>query len=277
MIYFVVALACEAKPLIRVLNLKSVANHANYPLYENDRFRLIVTGIGKLNAATATSYLASLSEIKKNNAWLNVGIAGHLDADIGSPFLANKIIDGGSGLSWYPIFIRPFAVKSTSLVTQDHAQNKYEPNTLYDMEAAGFYLAASRFNTTEFVHSLKIVSDNQTSPAGYLPEKEVSQLIASNIEIIEQTALHINESAQQWQRISETSPDFDKFLARWHFTVYQQNSLKQLLKRWKTLLDDQSIWNQDITNLADAKQVLRYIQQKLKQSTIQLESPAKIK
>ena len=85
---------------------------------------------------------------------------------------------------------------------------------LYDMEAVGFYLAASRFNITEFVYSLKIVSDNQTSPAGYLPEKEVSQLIATNLEIIEQTALQLNEPAQQWKSISQAAPDYDKFLAQ---------------------------------------------------------------
>jgi len=276
MINFVVALACEAKPLIQALKLKNVANYANFPLYENDEFRLIITGIGKLNAATATSYLAGLNESEKNNVWLNVGIAGHQDANIGSPMLANKIIDGGSGLNWYPIFIRPLTtVKSTSLVTQDHAQKEYEPNTLYDMEAAGFYLAASRFNTTEFIHSLKIVSDNQASPAGYLPEKDVSQLISTNLEIIEQTALQLNEPAQQWQSISQAASEYDKFLAKWHFTVYQQNSLKQLLKRWNTLFDNQPIWTQGLTNLNNSKQVLRYIEQKIKQSNIQFGSPAK--
>jgi len=275
MINFVVALACEAKPLIRALNLKSAANYANFPLYENDQFRLIISGIGKLNAAIATSYLASVNKNEKNNVWLNIGVAGHMDADIGTPFIANKITDGGSNLNWYPIFIRLLVVKSTSLVTQDHAQKEFKPNTLYDMEAAGFYLAASRFNTTEFVHSLKIVSDNQTSPAGYLPEKEVSQLIATNLEIIEQTALQLNEPAQQWQSISQAAPDYDKFLAQWHFTVYQQNNLKQLLKRWKTLFDDQPVWTQDVTNLNNAKQVIRFIEQKIMQSNIQFGSPEK--
>ena len=277
MINFVVALACESKPIIQALKLNGVANRANFRLYENDTFRLIITGLGKLNAAIATTYLANLNAPEKNNVWLNVGVAGHLDAAIGTPLISNKITDGGSGLNWHPIFITPLVVKSSSLITQDHAQTEYKPNTLYDMEAAGFYLAASRFNTSEFIHSLKIVSDNESSPAKYLPEKDVSQLISTNLEIIERTALQLNEPAEEWQFINQASTEITKFLAQWHFTVYQQNSLKQLLRRWKTLFEDQPVWSQDINNLANAKQVLRHIEQKIKHLNIQFGLPEKTK
>jgi len=273
MINFVIALACEAKPLIHALKLSAAANHANFPVYDNDRFRLIVTGVGKLNAAIATTYLADLNQPEKNDVWLNVGVAGHLDADIGTAMISNKITDGGSGLIWHPIFITPLPLKNAALITQERVQTVYAPNTLYDMEAAGFYRAASRFNTTEFVHSLKIVSDNQSFPAKYLSEKEVSQLISAKLETIEQTALQLNEPAQQWQSINQAPVDMAKFLVHWHFTVYQQYRLRQLLVRWKTLFNDQPVWTQEVHNLSHAKQVIRHIEQKIKHSNIEFTRP----
>jgi len=275
MINFVVALACEAKPLIHALKLNAVSNHANIPLYANNTFRLIITGVGKLNAAIATTYLADRNQPEKNDVWLNVGVAGHRDAHIGTPIICHKITDGGSGLNWHPIFITPMAVENTAIITQEHAQTVYEPDTLYDMEAAGFYHAASRFNTTEFVHCLKIVSDNQDSPAKYLPEKAVSQLISTNLDTIERIALQLNEPAQQWQSINQAPVDMPKFLAQWHFTVYQQNRLRQLLGRWKTLFHDQPVWSQEIKALGHAKQVIHHIEQKIKQARMQFSLPDK--
>ncbi len=273
MINFVVALACEAKPLIKSLKLNNVANPANFPLYENKTFRLIISGVGKLNAAIATSYAASLGGFEKNQVWLNVGIAGHCNADIGTPIIANKITDGGSDLSWHPIFITTCTVQSCTLITHEHPQTEYAADTMYDMEAAGFYLAASRFNTTEFIHSLKIVSDNPKTPAKTISEKDVKQLMLTNLDIIEQNAWQLNESAQQWRIINHIPEDMAQFLSKWHFTVYQQNQLKQLLRRCNTLFDQQAVWTDELHNLTHSKHVLRYIEQKIKQ--FQFETPVK--
>ena len=105
MLCLVVALQAEAAPLVDRFALKSLNGHP-YRLYAGADPHLITSGVGKLASASAVAYLrARIGQTPA--AWLNVGIAGHARAPLGTALLAHKIHDVGSSKSYYPIFAGP--------------------------------------------------------------------------------------------------------------------------------------------------------------------------
>ena len=97
MLNLVVATIPEAKPIIKFFNLKQNKLISEFKIFENYQktISLIISGIGKINAASAVTYLALKSKKIKNNIWLNIGIAGGKE-DIGKLFMINKSIDYSS-------------------------------------------------------------------------------------------------------------------------------------------------------------------------------------
>ena len=56
MINIIIAIQCEAKPLLKHYGLKGSTDHGPFRIYEGEDMRLILSGIGKIAAAAATSY-----------------------------------------------------------------------------------------------------------------------------------------------------------------------------------------------------------------------------
>ena len=55
-----VALKAEATPLIEAFKLKPLSGNPLFPIYENDEIKLIISGVGKIKAGAACSYLAGI-------------------------------------------------------------------------------------------------------------------------------------------------------------------------------------------------------------------------
>jgi len=137
----VVANGLEAKALVKMLELERNHASAEFVEYSNpSKLRLLVSGIGKEAVAAAVTYLGEqqVSDDGEIRAWLNIGIAGHRDAPLGSAWLGNKITDQSSGASAYPPqLIEGFEVGS--VVTVDEPENSYPLDSAYEMEASAFY------------------------------------------------------------------------------------------------------------------------------------------
>lgn len=234
MINIISALQCEARPLIERYRLQGNARHSPFRCYQNDEMRLIVCGIGKLAAATATTYLAA-SDPHRCCAWFNIGIAGHTEKTVGEPLLANRLIDAASGQQWYPAITMPLCCDSTTLTTVDRAETDYRDNTMVDMEASGFYAAASRFQSSELIHALKIISDNRYYSSDNITETSATALIADNIGTIDKTISELQQLSAQLEKIEQLPAETITFIERWHFTTYQKNELNRLLRRWHAL------------------------------------------
>ena len=73
---FVVALKAEATPLVELFKLAKGSEPSPFPVFVNDRHRLVLSGAGKELSAKATSYLSERFP-QPNQAWLNFGMAGH--------------------------------------------------------------------------------------------------------------------------------------------------------------------------------------------------------
>ena len=73
---FIVALQAEARPLIDKFKLQKSTKFKTFRIFHNTKHRLIVSGIGQVQAAAATGFLLGLLK-DKAEALLNVGLAGH--------------------------------------------------------------------------------------------------------------------------------------------------------------------------------------------------------
>lgn len=233
MIYLVTALPAEARPLVRYFGLGGKQSGGPYPWYRNDGMKLVVSGPGKTNAAAASAWLQTLDDSHEHHAWLNVGIAGHATLATGSGAVAHRISDAATGKSWYPPGLPGQPVPGGCLLTVDRPEQRYRDNTLYDMEAAGFYPAACRSTTAELVQCFKVVSDNPGRPATGITAKYCEQLIENqlvNINVLTSSLRRLLEKYAAWYA---PNPDLARFTRKWHFTVTQRHQLTRLLDRWQ--------------------------------------------
>ena len=73
-----------------------------FRIYRSESMALVISGVGKSLSAAATGYLCGSSDGWRNAPWINVGVAGHRDVDVGELIVANKIVDQSTAHSWYP-------------------------------------------------------------------------------------------------------------------------------------------------------------------------------
>ena len=259
-VFIYTALPCEAGALISRLQLKKKLHIRPFAIYTNTDVCLTVTGPGKSAMAAGVAYSQAKFSKIAHPILLNVGIAGHLDAPLGQLFIADKITDADSGRNYYPPRLFDLACTSAAVLTVAKPEDKYQQkNVLYDMEASAFYETAVKFSTAELIQSIKVISDNQASPAQNIKSKQVAELIATHVD----TFVEIQEQLQGLAKeIEGREPEFYQIYSeQWHFTVSQKHRLKELLCRWQVLSNgkDPNINFQ----LVNAKAVLSEIEQKI--------------
>tara|TARA_B100000989_G_scaffold299018_1_gene292016 strand:+ start:8330 stop:9121 length:792 start_codon:yes stop_codon:yes gene_type:complete len=191
MLHLLIATHTEAKPLIDNFKLKK-KKFDEFSIYwnKNKNISLTITGIGKVNSASSVSYTASIFGFEKNNIWLNIGICGHKNFKIGDIFLVNKTMDRASTKVWFPSINIDTKIKQVGCITLDKIETKYE-NMLFDMELSGIQQSALKFSSIEFIHSLKIVSDNEKISQKCFYSKDISDLILNKMDEIEEFMINI--------------------------------------------------------------------------------------
>lgn len=233
-INFVIALDAEAQPLIHSFRLKRDHEIKPFAVYKNDNKQLIVSGIGKRNAMVATGYLAGLSN-PGQQAWLNVGIAGGDVERFGYTVMANAILDQETKKRYYPSLCFDVDLPQAEIVTTNKPAVSYKEGVLYDMEAAGFFDAASHFSTAETIHCCKIISDNSDHGVDNITKESTLALIEANFEKIENVTKILLRSMGQISSDSRVEKALAQLMKKYHFTTSQQNALKILVQNWFAL------------------------------------------
>lgn len=186
MLHVIVAHAAEARPLVARYNLREEDGHGAYPLYRGENLVVGVAGPGKTAAAAAAGFLFAAGDGDRDGAWVNVGMAGHSDLEIGRGLLAHKVVDEGSGACWYPPLMIETTCPSATVLTVEQLEEDYEGEVLYDTEAAGFFTAASRFSSCELIHAFKVVIDNHGATLGETFSDEVMEdLVESKLGLLD--------------------------------------------------------------------------------------------
>jgi len=163
----IMATMLEAKPFVLGLSLKQTLK-TPFRLFQNDGFLLIISGIGKANAAMATAYICLKY---KPSCICNLGAAGTTNTgyDLGEIFHIQKIVEPdrpdlktGKPCVHKPDLLAGF--DTTILATSDRAvldpkERKAMSKTadLIDMEGASVVQACRTFQ--EKCYLFKFVSD----------------------------------------------------------------------------------------------------------------------
>lgn len=224
----VCALRCEARPLIRRLGLISAAG-----TWYSDDVALRVSGVGEECAAQTVGRLAASAD--DATCWLNLGCAGGR-GPIGELVVAHRVSSDESDDCWYPQFPFPVAEPTVEVHSVRRPETAYlDSGTVYDMEAAGFYVPAVASASLERVHVLKVRVDGPERPLERLSADAIGAAIEARVESI---AAWIDRLATLARSVRARRPEaglVDAFLERWRFTVSQEVQLQRLLGRMHAL------------------------------------------
>ncbi len=231
---FVVALPGEARPLVEHYVLKRDMSDSPFPIFRGDNMTLVVSGIGKVKAAAATSYALSMRGPFSNLSIINIGIAGaarECGAKIGDLFVINKIVDNGSGREFFPDMLLAAGIEETTVTTFDHAVTLSTPRVpldgLVDMEASGFQEAASIFLPPHNIACIKIVSDHlDGSP---MKKRTVEQLVAGHLTEIEKYVTAMSNLAGNDGTLDRETCEWIDHVSRFLRLTFSQ---KNLLQGW---------------------------------------------
>jgi adenosylhomocysteine nucleosidase len=257
-----VALMAEAKPLIQSFHLKEQPQTKGYRIWENQEMLLIVTGVGKLSSAAATSFL--LGKHSEISFFVNIGIAGHATLPLGSLLLANKIIDASEGKSFYPTLLLHAPCETLCVTTLAKPSKEYREDSCFDTESSGFFQAASKFLSPECIQVIKIISDNLSSSHLMVSEKKVSERISSLEGEIHNLLSLLRKSTQEPAIPHKPIPS--DYLEKWHFTHSEKEKLQDILYRIEALQPKKD--NEDFSHCKTAEELLARLEEKAKKLPI---------
>ncbi len=278
MIFLVMALYCEAEPLIRHFDMKRTKGKTNMPLFSNEKICLIISGTGMIRSSCATAYALSKKGYSKNDSLINLGICGSVNKkSMYEIAVCSKIKNHDSGKVFYPEMLLKHDFSEGSLESFSRPVDNPEgiKADFVDMEAAGFIECAQMFLPLQNIHCLKVVSDNLE---GQKLEKEyVFSLINENLNKI----CSYLEKANMLSRINNdviTSCDYNlikKISSSNHFTKSMYFQLLNLARYYKIKHNNLDILNSVIDcrckNKLQSKQLFQKIKRLLEGMEIGLQ------
>jgi len=197
MIYVVVALAAEARPLISHFCLAKVDELEPLCIYRRSDLVLIVGGVGKEATAASVVALAKAVPPADHSVWLNVGVAGHRKHDIGTAVLARRVIDQESGTVYELSPPADLHIENGEVRTVVHVETQYETEALYDMEAAAFCERAVDLTSSALIQVLKIVSDNRRTGTLCVSARQVQGLVEENLPEVDRLVSSLHRRARR--------------------------------------------------------------------------------
>lgn len=197
MIYLVVALAAEARPLISHLQLEKLDEMEPLTVYRRTDLALIVGGVGQESMASAVPALAQAISADDMAIWLNIGVVGHRTHEIGTVVLARKVVEGDTGTAYSLIPPDDVHMHIGEIRTVTHVETRYDSDAVYDMEAAAFCQGTAGLTSAELVQVLKVVSDNRRTGTLCVSARQVQGLIEDSLPKIDLLLSSLHRQARQ--------------------------------------------------------------------------------
>jgi hypothetical protein len=185
--YILTALKSEAKPIIDYYDLVFDNSHP-IPIYKNDIYTLLITGVGKVNVYNALTTYYKNKDMRKSQ-FINIGIAGghKNDCDLGQLFLINKVFDDFSKIPINLQYENYFGLlkNKVNTVSKPITNGEFKRKGLVDMEAYKICEVIKKVDDIDNLFILKIVSDFMDLNDGLLSSKQVYNLIEQNLVVID--------------------------------------------------------------------------------------------
>ncbi len=227
-----VAHRLEAERLIQWFGLSEIMPREEFPCFEDgEGLSLVVTGSGAERAAAGVRYLHGR---RLGSAWLNIGIAGHGSAAVGTGLLIHRIARRETGKRFWPP-APGLKLPGGSLITVSEAETEYAEDAAYDMEAAGFFAAASRLVTPDLINVYKIISDNPAHPLAGFRRGQVPSLFGARESEIRSLVAHLRERGARFAHWRSLPAEYRQLLEKYHFSVTRKAALGKLCRRFTAL------------------------------------------
>ena len=149
MIYILTALKPEAQAIVDKYRLKK-SKLNNFTVFFNEEITIIISGIGVVNANTATLQLLNNYIANKNDTFLNIGICG-----ANSKYTIGELIEIDSIEYANETYLLNKDIKNTITCLDKEATD--DSFNIVDMESFGFYEATKELGN---VRIFKVVSDH---------------------------------------------------------------------------------------------------------------------
>lgn len=238
MIYIVTASHTEGKVFIDRFKLEKLDDPSKFQVFNKDELFLIISGVGIVNSAIATTYLLTKYGWRSEDIALNIGICGAVKTQFskGDLILCNKIINHNSKKAFYPDILINHSMKEAVLESFDFPVKKehqeYVEGDIVDMEGAGFFEAVSSFLPPHNTHCIKTVYDFLEYDK--IDPKDIVNILRKNIPHIEDfmnSLLAFNEKYLKIQKEDEKLNEIlQKLKENLHLTKSMENELKRILK-----------------------------------------------
>lgn len=264
---FVTALSCEAKPLIDYYGLVKQSYtafpHFFKPSCEQHSYNinLVVSGIGMQSMATACGWLSGVSS-NEPAVWLNIGTAGHATLQLGEIVRVVCATQANANTSHFPPLVAKWAGVNAPLISSTAPVSRYPEQSLVDMEASAFFVAAKRFASAELVQALKVVSDNKENSIEQLNAAKLSAFIAERMNAIHE----FSETLLELAAAEKFIPQIPQFSHQLHSTHSQTQQFKDLTNKLVNLCIDKQEINNIIYKAVNMKALLAQL--KVKHATL---------
>ena len=240
MIYIFSAFYAEAKNIIDHYGLKKEKSPetVRFDVFANDSIRLVITGVGEINAAAAVSNIGGAYGISPDNEILNVGCGAGFGNEtcLGSIFLGNKLTEQMTGRTFYPDMLMKTNLMECEIVTVTRVLNEGRDSVVYDMEAAAVYQAAAFFVGPHRMHFIKLVSD----AGGRIDQSKITELFALQedkicgyIDMLLSAGAHkasIDKKTKGKNTAAESSWNMDRLISDMRCSKVMGDQLAQLIK-----------------------------------------------
>ena len=268
-IRWVVALKEEAQIILEHFKLKAVNEKTIYPIYKNEQEThwLIISGIGRSNAAASTAYLYSFSKASKYTSWVNIGIAGSDKGNYGDLYLVDKISTFQDKKATYPSTMPKTTLPKMHLFTSDIPISDYSTYELIDMEGSAFFDIASKLTSKEFICLMKVISDGPENDIKEITKSKISNLIKDNLLKIIDVISYYERLSEEEIQIREKPKLFYEIKSKWHFSVTQSFKLETLLRRIEIFCKKKDI-EKIIKNCETSNSVINVLNTKIKNNLV---------
>ena len=268
-IRWVVALKEEAQIILEHFKLKAVNEKTIYPIYKNEQEThwLIISGIGRSNAAASTAYLYSYSKASKYTSWVNVGIAGSDKGNYGELYLVDKISTYQGKKSTYPSTMPKTHLPKMHLFTSDIPISDYSTHELIDMEGSAFFDIASKLTSKEFICLMKVISDGPENDIKEITKSKISNLIKENLLKIIDVISYYERLSEEEFHITKKPELFDAIKSKWHFTATQSFKLEFLLRRIEVYCNNRDL-EEKIKSCKTSHSVIDVLNSKIKKNIV---------
>ena len=266
MLIWVCAFHAEARPVIEHWRLKKMPAGAPFDCYRGDDVACVLSGAGKIAAAAASAWAGASLGGAGTVAWINLGIAGADKPKIGATFQLDQIVDADSGERHYPVLLGSAPLPTATCISLARASFDYHPEHLYDMEASGYFSAASRFSSAELVQAIKLVSDNREDSIAR-NRGQISDAIAAQLPALEAEAERLQQLASRIDTPEHEPGLFAPLTQRHHFSQTQQIRLRRLLHYFELRRYDADALANATASCRDGKAILATLERLSRQDS----------